>query len=384
MQPVAIAALEQRLAEARAAEAFRQRRCRKGSPPRPTVDGRHVINFAANDYLGLAADPRVIDAHRRGTERYGVGAGASELVSGHTDAHEELESALARFTGRSRALVFSTGYMANLGVVSVLASRRTAVIEDRLNHASLLDAAVLARSRLRRYRHVDLYELAARLATNSGAVVITDGVFSMDGDLAPLPGIAQLCRAHGATLIVDDAHGFGVLGEHGAGTVEHFGLAPVEVPVLVGTFGKAFGGAGAFVVGDEVIIEALIQFARPYIYTTALPPAICCAMTTALQIVQAEPGLQARLHGNIHHFRARAGARGIPLMQSVTAIQPVILGRNGRVAAVAERLLAQGFWVAAIRPPTVPAGSARLRIAISAAHAVEEIDALVDAVAAAI
>ncbi len=382
MMPPAAAELEQRLAEAGAARALRRRQRRAGTALRPTLDGRQLVNFASNDYLGLAAEPRVVDAYRRGAERYGVGAGASELVSGHTDAHAELEVALARFTGRPRALVLSAGYMANLSVVTTLASRRTAVIEDRLNHASLLDAAVLARARLLRYRHLDMADLAARVAACPGALVVTDGVFSMDGDVAPLPRMIEICKAGAGTLILDDAHGFGVLGARGGGSIEHFGLAACDIPVVVGTFGKAFGGAGAFVAADDVLIEAMIQFARPYIYTTALPPALCCAMRTSLQIIEDGTSLRQRLRSNVDRFRRRALARGVPVTQSHTPIQPIILAQNARAVSIAERLLAMGYWVAAIRPPTVPAGSARLRVAVSAGHAEEEIDGLVDALAA--
>lgn len=382
MLPAALAALEQRLAQARAAHALRRHSRRAGTALRPTLDGRPIVNFASNDYLGLAADPRVVEAYAQGAARYGVGAGAAELVSGHTEAHAELEAALARFTGRPRALVLSTGYMANLSVVTTLASRRSAVIEDRLNHASLLDAAVLSRARLVRYQHLDTDDLAAKLAACPGALVATDGVFSMDGDVAPLPRLVEVCKAEGGTLILDDAHGFGVLGARGGGTTEHFGLAAPDVPIVVGTFGKAFGGAGAFVAADEVVIEALMQFARPYIYTTAIPPALCCAMTVSLRIVEGEPALRQRLHSNIHRFRRLALARGVPMAASNTPIQPIILGQNARVVAVAERLLEMGYWVAAVRPPTVPAGSARLRVALSAGHTEEEIDGLSDALAA--
>lgn len=378
----AIAELAQRLAEVRGAHAQRHRRRRAGMALRPRLDGRQVVSFATNDYLGLAADPRVIDAYRQGAACYGTGAGAAELVSGHTDAHAELEAALARFTGRPRALVISTGYMANLCVVTTLASRRTAVIEDRLNHASMLDAAILARARLLRYQHLDMDDLATRVAASPGALVTTDGVFSMDGDVAPLPRMIEICRGAGGTLILDDAHAFGVLGARGGGSIEHYGVTPGDVPVVVGTFGKAFGGAGAFVAADELVIEAMIQFARPYIYTTALPPALCCAMTRSLQIIEDEAGLRRRLRANIDRFRRRALARGVPLTESCTPIQPVVIGENRRAVSVAERLLAKGYWVAAIRPPTVPAGSARLRVTLSAAHAEEEIDGLVDVLAA--
>jgi 8-amino-7-oxononanoate synthase len=352
---------------------------------RPALRGAvETIDFAGNDYLGLAREPRVIAACARAAERYGVGATGSALISGHTDAHAELESALAAFTGRPRALVFGSGYLANLAVVTTFAGRNETVIQDRLNHASLIDAAILSRARLLRYAHANPAALATCLqrVEPGRALVVTDGVFSMDGDLAPLPALAALCSGHQSPFVVDDAHGFGVLGAHGGGSAEYHGLGMDEVPILIGTFGKAFGGAGAFVAGDEAIIDALIQFGRTYIYTTAPPPALMGAMTASLRIIVSEPERRDRLRANIACFRQCAELRGLPVGASTTAIQPVFLGNAAATLHAARTLRDKGYRVAAIRPPTVPAGTERLRITISAARTVAEIEGLVAALAA--
>ncbi len=348
-----------------------------------TAEGeRPLVNFASNDYLALSSDPRVVEALCRGARQYGVGAGAADLVSGHTTAHEQLEADLARFTGRERALLFSTGYMANLSVLSTLCARGSAILEDRLNHASLIDAAVLARARLIRYAHADVDAVRASLqCAPPAALLVTDGVFSMDGDVAPLPAIARLCHARAATLVVDDAHGIGVLGGNGGGVVEHFALTPGDVLVLIGTFGKALGVFGAFVAATRTVIEALMQFARPYIYTTALPPGVAAAVSESLRIVTAEPQRRARLFSLIDYFRKRAAARAIPLTSSATPIQPLVIGDSARTVAVGATLRARGHLVGIIRTPTVPAGTARLRVALNAAHREHEVDALVDALA---
>ena len=363
---------------------YRRRRQRGGTPTASTLAARPILNFSSNDYLGLAAEPRVIEAMCAAARRYGAGSGASELVSGHTDVHAQLEAALAAFTGRARSLVLSTGYMANLSVVTALVPRGGVVFEDRLNHASLIDAAVLARSRLKRYRHADPDALRAALESTRGEMplVATDGVFSMDGDIAPLVAIAGICRDAGALLVVDDAHGLGVLGEHGGGTVDHGSLSATDVPVLVGTFGKALGVFGAFVAADELVIESLIQFARPYAYTTALPPPVAAAVLESLHIVREQPARRARLHDTIRYFRDAAARHGIPLADSCTAIQPLLIGDADTAVALSERLLVRDILVPAIRPPTVPAGRARLRIALSAMHEESEIDELVVALRA--
>ena len=363
-------------------------------------DGRRVVNFCSNDYLGLAQHPALIAAMQASAAHSGAGSGASHLVTGHGSEHEALERELAEFTGRERALLFSTGYMANLGVVSALAERSDLVLEDRLNHASLIDAGLLSRAELQRYAHGDADAAQAALVqfrrTHSsrdgsqsddrrGALLVTDGVFSMDGDLAPLPALARAAREQDAWLIVDDAHGLGVLGANGGGCLEHFGLGSDDVPVLIGTLGKAFGSFGAFVAGDAALIDWLIQRARTYIYTTALPQPVAAATRAALVLMRSESWRRAKLREHIDRFRERAHRRGLALADSaghaLTPIQPIVLGDAQRALDVSAKLLDAGWWVAAIRPPTVPQGSARLRVTLSAAHDAEQIDGLVDALA---
>lgn len=349
--------------------------------PRLRVGDREYINLASNDYLGLSTHPGVVQAFRDAAAEYGVGAGASHLVTGHRRPHAELERALAELCQAPRALLFSTGYMANLGLVSALCPRGGLVLEDRLNHASLLDAAALSKGRLVRYDHNDMADLDGRLAARKPGpcLVVSDGVFSMDGDVAPLPEMLAVARRHGATLVVDDAHAFGVLGEGGGGTCDHFRLEAADRPVVVGTLGKAFGVFGAFVAGPEVLIESLIQRARSYIYTTALPPAVAAAALAAVGLMRAEPSRRAHLHHLIRHLRAGARRRGLPFAASQTPIQPFIVGDDGRTVALADALRREGFWVTAIRPPTVPRGTARLRVTLSAAHTRADVDAFLDA-----
>lgn len=344
------------------------------------TDGRELINFCSNDYLGLASHPQVIAAFKAGVDRYGVGSGSAHLICGHSSAHHALEEELAAFTGRERALLFSTGYMANLGVISALLGRSDTVLEDRLNHASLLDGGLLSRARFQRYRHADSEDLQIKLEAVSGkALVVSDGVFSMDGDLAPLPAMVDLAEQHHAGLLIDDAHGFGVLGKNGGGIVEHFALTQDQVPILIGTLGKAFGTFGAFVAGSEDLIEMLIQKARSYVFTTALPAAVAEATRASLRLLQAETWRREHLRNLISRFRQGARVDGLQLMDSFTAIQPILVGDSGQAMAASLRLLEQGFWVSAIRPPTVPAGSARLRITFSANHNEQQVDALLDA-----
>ncbi len=356
-----------------------------GGEARATViaDGQRCVDFCSNDYLGLANHAAVIAAFTRAASSHGVGARAAHLVTGHHPEHAALERELAEFTGRERALLFSTGYMANLGVVSALADRGSIVHQDRLNHASLLDAALLTRARLWRYPHGDVETLATRLAKAPGraALVLTDGVFSMDGDLAPLPALAATCRAHGATLIVDDAHGFGALGPQGAGSIAHHGLGADDVPIVMGTFGKALGTFGAFVAADNDVIETLIQRARTYIYTTALPPAVAAATRAALTVSINEPWHREQLQARIEQFRREAAREHLPLMPSFTAIQPVVVGIAADALAASERLLRRGYLVSAIRPPTVAEGSSRLRVTLSALHRESEVSGLVTALA---
>jgi 8-amino-7-oxononanoate synthase len=341
-----------------------------------------LINFCSNDYLGLSAHPEVVRAFQEAAAKYGVGSGASHLVTGHGPEHEALEQALAAFTGREKALVYSTGYMANMGVIGALADQTATIVADKLNHASLIDGARLTRAHSLRYRHGDSKHARELLAALDESIdtrlLVTDGVFSMDGDLAPLPELARAARENDAWLIVDDAHGLGVVGATGRGVCEHFGLSADDVPVLVGTFGKAFGTFGAFVAGDADLIDILIQKSRTYIYTTALPPAVAAATRAALEVSQRESWRREKVLALAQRFR-----RGLDLEprepQPGTTIVPVVLGEAQRAVAVSEALEAQGFLVSAIRPPTVPAGTARLRVTLSAAHEESQVDALIAA-----
>ena len=341
------------------------------TPQRPevVVDGRPMLSFCSNDYLGLAADPRIAEAFRKGIERWGCGAGAAHLVTGHTGAHHELEQALADFTGRERALLFSSGYLANLAVISTLAGRGDTVIEDRLNHASLIDGARLSGARLRRYRHNDLSQAERLLKEARGErLLAVDGVFSMDGDQAPLLELARLCLEEGAWLVVDDAHGLGVLGRTGGGSLQYRGLDQQQVPVLMGTLGKAIGTAGAFVAGSGELIETLIQQARTYVFTTASPAALAEATLRSLEIVAQESWRRQRLQELVARFRAGAQTLDLPLASSDTPIQPLIAGSAERALAWSCHLEARDILVTPIRPPTVPEGSARLRITFTALH----------------
>lgn len=362
----------------------RRRTLASAQGARVVVDGRELLNFCSNDYLGLASHPAVTAAFRQAALQYGVGSGASHLVCGHSAEHHALEEELAEFTGRERALLFSTGYMANTGIVQALVGRGDAVFEDRLNHASLIDGGLASGAQFQRYHHNDVSHLADLLAKSSAdkKLIVTDGVFSMDGDVAPLPELAQLARQQDAWLMVDDAHGFGVLGEHGGGVAEHFAMEAKHLPVLMGTLGKGAGSFGAFVAGDEVLIEYLVNTARPYIYTTALPPAVAAASRASLKLIRNGQALRERLRDQIHYFRKGALNLGLDLMASDTPIQPVLLGSNERALAWSAALEQRGLLVGAIRPPTVPVGQARLRITITAGHECADIDRLLDALAA--
>jgi 8-amino-7-oxononanoate synthase len=366
----------------RARSLYRSRRVGAGpQQPDQVLDGRALISFCSNDYLGLAGHPQVSRALCQGAERYGVGAGAAHLINGHSRAHYALEEELAAFTGRERALLFSTGYMANLGALSALLGRGDTLFQDRLNHASLLDGGRLSGARLRRYRHADAEDLETRIVQGGTgeALIATDGVFSMDGDLAPLPALAAVAARHGAWLMVDDAHGLGVLGATGRGSLEHWGLGPDRVPILMGTLGKAFGTFGAFIAGSTELIETLIQGARSYIYTTASPPALAEASRAGLRIAMEEGWRRDRLRALIRRLRSGARQLGLALMPSDTPIQPLMVGDSGRALALSEVLLGQGLLVPAIRPPTVPEGSARLRITLSARHSEDQVDRLLEA-----
>jgi len=358
---------------------YRHRRISEGPQgPLMHINGREVLSFCSNDYLGLANHPGVIHSFKRAADVYGVGTGAAHLINGHTQAHHALEEELAEFTGRERALLFSTGYMANLGVVSSLIGRGDAVFEDRLNHASLIDAGLLSGSRFSRYTHADPKALDQKIqrSTASEKLILTDGVFSMDGDIAPLPELANIAREQDAWLMVDDAHGIGVLGENGRGSLEHFGLNDEAVPILMGTLGKALGTAGAFVAGSHDLIEFLIQTARTYIYTTAMPAAIAEATRTSLKLVQQENWCRLELANLIQRFRKGADELGLELMPSETPIQPLIIGDTFKAVSISEQLLEQDILVSAIRPPTVPDGTARLRFTFSVEHTEEQVDRL--------
>jgi 8-amino-7-oxononanoate synthase len=375
-------ALEAALAQLEAAQLRRVRVTveQRAHPGRllTLAGGRELIDFSSNDYLGLAGHPALARAMSECAAHLGTGSGAAHLITGHGAEHAGLEEELAAFTHRERALLFSTGYMANLAVISALAGRGERVVLDRLCHASLIDGARLSGATLARYTHAAADEAARLVADDPEHTVLlaTDGVFSMDGDLAPLPELARCARDYGLWLVVDDAHGLGVLGANGGGVTEHFGLGCDAVPVLVGTLGKAFGSFGAFVAGSAALIEFLIQKARTYIYTTALPQPVAAATRAALALIRQEGGRRERLAALIARFRSAAQAAGVPLGSSFTPIQPVLLGSPAAALAAQRQLAAAGYWVVAIRPPTVPAGSARLRITLSAAHTEAQVDAL--------
>ncbi|HWU76356.1 MAG TPA: 8-amino-7-oxononanoate synthase [Rhodanobacter sp.] len=343
--------------------------------------GRKLLSFCSNDYLGLAQHPELIDAFTLAAKQEGVGSTSAHLICGHRGVHAELEQALAAWTGRERALLFSTGYMANLGVLQAMLGDGDICVQDKLNHACLLDGARLSGAELRRYPHADAGAAARQLGSRPGAAALlaTDGVFSMDGDVAPLAGLAALCADQGATLMVDDAHGLGVLGANGGGSLDAANLSQDEVPILMATLGKALGCAGAFVAGSAQLIEALIQFARPYIYTTAMPPALAAAALAAVRLAQADSWRRDRLAALVSRFRHGADQLGLPLMPSASAIQPLLLGRAEVALAAMRALEAEGLLVTAIRPPTVPAGQARLRITLSAAHEDVHVDRLLGA-----
>ena len=386
--------LTARLARQRQHQRYRQRATTMGIGPRFQRAGRETLAFCSNDYLGLAGDPRLAEALADGARRFGTGGGASHLVCGHGEAHERLEQRLAQLTGYPRALLFSSGYQANLGVISTLLGRGDVALHDRLNHASLLDATRLAGARLERFTHRDAGDCGQRLATLAArrrTLVVSDGVFSMDGDVADLDQLAAQCERQRAWLMIDDAHGLGVLGEEGGGTRQAQGIAPDRIAATVGTLGKALGTQGAFVAGSETLIEALIQFSRPYIYTTSLSPALAWATLTSLDIVRDEPERRAHLSSLVRRFRHEAAGLSefdLHLMSSDTPIQPLVVGPSWRRApgerggneaaalALAAALQEAGLWCSAIRPPTVPEGTSRLRFTLSAAHTHDDLDRL--------
>ena len=358
----------------------RRRLVESAQGPLLDVDGGKKLSFCSNDYLGLAGDPRIAEALCEGARRWGAGAGASHLVSGHHRIHEELEQRLAAFVGTPRALLFSSGYLANLAIVTTLATSSCEVFADRLNHASLNDALLLSRVRFKRYAHCDLDALEEQMSLSRAPekMVVTDAVFSMDGDIAPLDRLFDLCERHNAWLLVDDAHGFGVLGNNGAGSLSHFRLESPRI-VYMGTLGKAAGVSGAFVAAADPVIELLIQQARPYIYTTASPPALAAALIKSLELMAEEPWRRERLVRLCGKLAATLQTRRWQLTPSITPIQPLIVGDNAQAVSLSDSLAAVGILVTAIRPPTVPEGTARLRISLSAAHTERDVESLVAA-----
>ncbi len=373
--------LESALQERKTKNLYRYRRTiATPQQPHTMVDNKPMLAFCSNDYLGLANHPKVVAAFQQGVNDYGVGGGASHLVIGHSRLHHELEEALAAFTGRPRALLFSNGYMANLGVMTALLGKGDGVFQDRLNHASLLDAGLLSGARFQRFLHCDAQSLANKLAASTGQrkLVVSDGVFSMDGNIAPLREYATVAKQHDAWLMVDDAHGFGVVGQGGRGVADLFDLGMQDLPILMGTLGKAFGTAGAFVAGSEALIETLIQFARTYVYTTSLPPAVAAATLASLQIIQQDEWRREYLQTLIQRFRRGCDQLDLTLMDSTTPIQPLVIGAADKALALSERLAEQGILVTAIRPPTVANGTSRLRVTLTAAHSIDDVDQLLD------
>lgn len=371
--------LRARIQDRQAQHLYRQPRI-SDSPQQPVmvINGKTLLNFCSNDYLGLANHPQIIKAFQQAANHYGVGSGAAHLINGHSRLHQQLEEALAAFTGRERVLLFSTGYMANLAVANALMDKDDIIFQDRLNHASLIDGALMSEAKLIRYAHNDIKHLSQRIQSNpsSDAMIMTDGVFSMDGDVAPLRELAEIAQEQQLWLMVDDAHGFGVLGKTGGGLVEQLNLTQTDVPILMGTLGKAFGTAGAFVAGSQDLIEYLIQVARPFIYTTAQPPAIAGATLASLELVKTEHWRREHLQQLIQYFRQGATQLGLQLMDSNTPIQPILIGDSAKALQISQRLQELGLLVIAIRPPTVPANTARLRITFSASHTLEQVDQL--------
>lgn len=367
------------LSERRASASLRTRQANAlGNGRIFSANGREYLNFSSNDYLGLSHHPQIVEAWQKGATQFGVGSGGSGHVTGYSRAHEEFEEQLADWLGFERALLFISGYSANQAVISALAQKTDTLIADKLCHASMMEAAIQSPAQLRRFHHNDVQALAAQLGKphEGEQLVLTEGIFSMDGDCAPLPEIAQAARQAGSWLMVDDAHGIGVLGDEGRGSCD---LQKIKPDILVVTFGKAFGGSGAAVLCSEDVATYLLQFARHLIYSTAMPPAQAVSLQVALKVVQRGDDYRARLTENILRFRQGAARLSLNLAESASAIQPLIVGENQRTLDLASRLKERGFWLTAIRPPTVPPGSARLRITLTAAHTSGDIDALLEA-----
>jgi 8-amino-7-oxononanoate synthase len=377
---VAAALREIDAAQRRRQSQITERPVNPAAPMSVQSEGRTLVNFCSNDYLGLSQHPDVIDACQRALAKSGVGSGAAHLLGGHSPEHAALEVELAAFTGRQRALLFSTGYMANLGVISSFAARGEVVLQDRLNHASLIDAAKLSDARLLRYAHADSEAAGAMLDSQPSATLLaTDGVFSMDGDSAPLASLAASCERHHTWMLVDDAHGIGVLGANGAGSLQAAQLNSTQVPLLMGTLGKALGCFGAFVAGDSDVIDLLLQRARSYIYTTAMPPALAAAARASVKLCRDESWRREQLQQNIRQLRELGARLGLQLLPSATAIQPLVIGDSARALTLGRALRSAGFLLGVTRPPTVPDGSARLRITLSTLHQPAQIEGLLNA-----
>jgi 8-amino-7-oxononanoate synthase len=383
--------LSKSLDEIKQQHRYRRRRITKGPQQiEMIVDDKNIISFCSNDYLGLANHPLIKQAMIEAINTYGVGSGSAHLVNGHSRAHHQLEEELAEFTGYPRAILFSTGYMANIGLCQALLDKNDYVFEDRLNHASLIDGGLISGARFQRYLHNDVSSLQQKISkadkTSSEKLaeklpeklILTDGVFSMDGDIARLPAIATLCKTTDSWLMVDDAHGFGTLGKTGKGCLQHFSLSSNDVPVYMATLGKAMGTAGAFIAGSEELIETIIHKARTYIYTTAMPAAIAEATSCSLKIIQSEPEHLDSLNNNISYFRKCCNDSDLAIENSQTAIQPLLIGDDDRAVKISQQLFDSGFLVTAIRPPTVPEGTSRLRITLSAKHNKEHINRLIE------
>ncbi|OGA09209.1 MAG: 8-amino-7-oxononanoate synthase [Betaproteobacteria bacterium RIFCSPLOWO2_02_64_14] len=380
-RPTPFASLAAELAGLETRGLRRSRRVLQGPQgARVMVDGRESVAFCSNDYLGLAAHPEIISAARAAAADYGIGAGASHLILGHSEPHHVLEHALARHVALPRALLFSTGYMANIGAVTALVGRGDAVFGDRLNHASLNDAAILSRAEFRRYPHRDMVALDRMLARSRATrkLIVTDAVFSMDGDIAPVPELVALAERHDAWLLLDDAHGFGVLGHDGRGTLSHFGVSSPRI-VYMGTLGKAAGVFGAFVAGEREVVETCVQRARTYVYTTAMPPLLARAVLRSLELMVVEDWRRKHLLRLVAILRAGLARTGWRLLESQTAIQPLVVGDNAGAVSLSRKLAERGLLVPAIRPPTVPVGTARLRVSLSAAHSEDEVRRLTGA-----
>ena len=376
-------ALAATLAERQSSGRYRRLRTRSGEQGVSVIiDGKEMLSFCSNDYLGLAAHPTITKAFINAADTEGVGSGAAHLLSGHSSYHQQLEEALADFMGQQSALLFSSGYQANLGVIDGLMSRGDVVIQDKLNHASLLDGGRLSAAKSWRYHHADMGSLQRRLrqTEDSGCrLVVTDGVFSMDGDLAPLQPLIQLTQTHQAALMVDDAHAIGVLGKHGRGSVEHWQVKAEHMPIVMGTLGKAFGTAGAFVAADKDVIETLIQQSRTFVYTTAQPAAVAAASLASLVLVRTENWRREKLQTLIEQFRKGAAELGIATMNSLTPIQPIMIGDDKKAIVIGQELESRGFLLGVIRTPTVPLGSARLRVTLSTNHTEQNIKQLLEA-----